>query len=130
MIFRCLLTTFRASISTLREKEADKSALWSSAWIQTNGIVLYRRRHLSTSTDDIAYPQSAEAGEQISLFYGFVFHRSSNQCPHLFNGHIRPLALRQTDFIRIVDLRKRIDFYNFRSHGCIQSSVQNAVIGV
>ena len=80
--------------------------------------------------DDIAYPQSAEAGEQISLFYGFVFHRSNNQCPHLFNGHIRPLALRQTDFIRIVDLRKRIDFYNFRSHGCIQSSVQNAVIGV
>ena len=47
--------------------------------------------------DNIAYPQSAEAGEQISLFYGLVFHRSSNQCPNLFYGHIRPLTLRQTD---------------------------------
>ena len=81
-------------------------------------------------TDNIAYPQSAEAGEQISLFYGFVFHRSTNQCPNLFYGHIRPLTFRQTDFIRIVDFGKRIDFYNFRSYGCIQSSVQDTVVGV
>lgn len=31
---------------------------------------------------DIAYPQSAEAREQVSALYRFILHRSGNQCPH------------------------------------------------
>ena len=80
--------------------------------------------------DNVAYPQSAEAGEQISLFYGFILHRSSNQCPNLLNGHIRPFTLRQTYLIRVINLRKGIHLYNLCSHGSVQSSVQYAIVGM
>ena len=130
MIFRCLLTTFRHPFQRFGRKRQINRLFGLLHGYRQTVLSSIDEDIFPLQTDDIAYPQSAEAGEQISLFYGLVFHRSSNQCPHLFNGHIRPFTLRQTDFIRIVDLRKRIDFYNFRSHGCVQGSVQNAIIGV
>lgn len=81
-------------------------------------------------SDNITHTQSAEAGEQIGGLYSLIIHRSGNQCPNFLDSHIRPFTLRQANLIRVIDFGKRIYFDNLRTHGCIQSSVQDTVVGV
>ena len=81
-------------------------------------------------SDNITHTQSAESGEQIGGLYSLIIHRSGNQCPNFLDSHIRPFTLRQANLIRVIDFGKRIYFDNLRTHGCIQSSVQDTVVGV
>ena len=76
----------------------------------------------------IAYPQSAEAGEQISLFYRLVLHRSSDQCPKFLDSHILPLAFGTVYLIRVTDFRKGIQFDYVGTDSGVQRSVQHPII--
>lgn len=85
---------------------------------------------LPLQADDVAHAQPAEAGEQISPFHGLVFHRGGDQCPHLLDGHVRPLALRQPYFVRVVELGEGVALDKLRTHGGVQRPVQHPVVGM
>ena len=60
--------------------------------------------------NNVACPQSAKAGEQISLLYGLILHRSRDQYPNLVDGPRQPFFLRQTYLVRVIILVTRLTF--------------------
>ena len=127
-VLRSLVAPFRHPFQCLgRKRQVNGFLCLLHGYRQTVLTAIYEDI-LPFQSFDVTDAEAAETGEQVGMFYLLVLHRGRNEGFHLLNGHIGAFALRQVDFVRLVDKVKRIGLDMFRPDGRVQRTVQHTVI--
>lgn len=128
MLVRCLVPTFRHPSQRFVGKRKINRLFGLLHGHAQAVLTVIDKDILPFQAENITDTQSAETGKQVSTFYLLVLHRSGNQCPHLFDGHVRTYTLRHLGLLRFIHLVERVSQNPFGTYSGIQSTVEDLVM--